>query len=209
MTAKFELLLLSLLSFISISMAATDCFTQVGDVYTIPSNFTYRVSKGIDCPVSERNTTCPLETGGVIGDISILNITIIAEEKVYDAIRHATNGTFEHSVDGSVANLTYQVSPGYKGFYGFTATLYCYAGTLGDCIGGDVPAGTAVAACEPRKLARSNDLDGTGGFVVVDDISTMTSNPAAHHSHLSTAHSILPNGILGIAVGAFVLWYFF
>ncbi|KAI4181757.1 MAG: hypothetical protein L6R41_006424 [Letrouitia leprolyta] len=193
-------------------MAATDCFTQVGDVYTVPSISTRRVSVGIDCPQSDRNTTCPLQTGGVITESRSLNITTDSEDKVFDAVRQATNGTFEESITSPVANFTYQVDPGTMGWYGFTPTLYCYGGTLGDCIGGDVVAGTAIEACEPRTLKDSsntgfNYFDGTGQFVVTDDISNTSTNPALDPSAGSTAHMNFPNGILGFLLGAIVLWH--
>ncbi|KAI4169306.1 MAG: hypothetical protein LQ343_005804 [Gyalolechia ehrenbergii] len=151
-------------------MAATDCFTQVGDTHTVPANSAQRVSVGIDCPTSERNITCPLQVGGFLKDSPTLNITTDSKDKVFHAVRQATNGTFDDPVIGSVSNFTYPVEPGAMGFYAFTLTLVCYEGTLGDCIGGDVEPGTPVEACEPRTLDGSSTTGfssfiGDGNFV--------------------------------------------
>ncbi|KAL8720654.1 MAG: hypothetical protein Q9225_002524 [Loekoesia sp. 1 TL-2023] len=123
--------------------------------------------------------------------MATLNITTNSTEKVFDAIEQATGKPFNDTVIGTVTNLTYQVEPGAMGYYGFTETLNCFAGTLGDCIGGDVMPGTAVEACEPKTLDGTDTsgyltLDGTGAFVRTDDISNMETNPSAMRPNGST-----------------------
>ncbi|KAL8992740.1 MAG: hypothetical protein Q9188_007507 [Gyalolechia gomerana] len=196
-------------------MAATDCFTQVGDTHTVPANSAQRVSAGIDCPTSERNITCPLQVGGFLKESPTLNITTDSKDKVFHAVRQATNGTFDDPVIGSVSNFTYPVEPGAMGFYAFTPTLVCYEGTLGDCIGEDVEPGTPVEACEPRTLDGSSttgfsNLVGDGNFVATAGISNMTTNPAAMEPQASSASSMrsaAPISILGSAIGAAMLWH--
>ncbi|KAL8727005.1 MAG: hypothetical protein Q9181_005862 [Wetmoreana brouardii] len=164
--------------------AATDCFAQVGDYYTKPAIITHRVSIGIDCPKSDRNSTCPLQTGGYVTDSAILNITTSSTPKIFDAIRQKTDKPFYDTITGSVTNSTVQVDAGTVGYWGWTVTLRCYAGTLGDCIGGDVKAGTAVEACTPSTLEATSStgspqFDGTGAFVATDNVVDMQTNPSA------------------------------
>ncbi|KAL8940130.1 MAG: hypothetical protein Q9216_002984 [Gyalolechia sp. 2 TL-2023] len=201
------------------SMAATDCFTQVGDTYSIPADRPQRVSAGIDCPDSEGALPCRLQTGGFLEESPTLNITTDSTAKVFDAVRQATNGTFDDPVVGSVANFSLSVEPGAIGYYAFTPTLFCYEGTLGDCIGGDIEPGTAIEACEPRTLdGPSSDgfsnFRGTGDFVATDEVSVlnMTTNPADSKPQIGLASIVRPalrNSIAGFVVGAAVLWHLY
>ncbi|KAL9020064.1 MAG: hypothetical protein Q9185_002678 [Variospora sp. 1 TL-2023] len=164
-------------------MAATDCFTQVGDSYSKPAGTTRRVSVGIDCPPSDNNVTCPLTVEGYIEEAATLNITTQSRSEIFDAVR-TDNRTFEDPVRGRTATFTYPVNPGRMGYYGFTVHLNCFAGTLSDCIGADVEAGTPIEACAPRTLSGGTPdgiptFDGTGAFVQTDDISEMSTNPSA------------------------------
>ncbi|KAL8902851.1 MAG: hypothetical protein Q9207_004340 [Kuettlingeria erythrocarpa] len=172
-----------LLLLFSKCMAATDCFTQVGDRYTKPSIVTHRVSVGIICPPSENNVTCPLVVEGLIQESATLNISTTSETEIFDAIQTADR-PFNASIRGSGPKFTYPVEPGRTGYYGFTPTFACFAGTLGDCIGGDVQPGTPIEACTPLTLSGGTaegtpTLDGTGAFVEADNISDMTTNPSA------------------------------
>ncbi|KAL8969568.1 MAG: hypothetical protein Q9197_004265 [Variospora fuerteventurae] len=164
-------------------MAATDCFTQVGDSYSKPAGTTRRTSVGIDCPPSDNHVTCPLTVKGYIEEAATLNITTQSTSEIFDAVR-TDNRTFEDPVRGRAATFTYPVNPGRMGYYGFTVHLNCFAGTLGDCIGADVEAGTPIEACAPRTLSGGTPdgiptFDGTGEFVRTDDISEMSTNPSA------------------------------
>ncbi|KAL9011605.1 MAG: hypothetical protein Q9173_003566 [Seirophora scorigena] len=168
---------------VSHGMAATDCFTQVGDRYSKPALRNHRISAGITCPPSDNNVTCPLDVEGDIEEPATLNITTQSTSDVFDAVR-TTDRPFEDSVRGRVPTFIFPVEPDRMGYYGFTVTLACFAGTLGDCIGGDVEPGTPIEACTPRTLSGGTadgtpTLDGTGAFVQTDDISEMSTNPSA------------------------------
>lgn len=175
-----------LLSYTPFSAAASaDCFTQQRDSYTKPSDGTSRVSVGVACPNSEDKRTCPVETGGFLNFASTLNITTKASAEVFETIGNATNTEIKKSVYGAVTNGTFDLEAGRTGFYGFTATYRCYAGTFKDCIE-DIPSGTAVEACTPETLKSDNSLrvpalEGTTSFVNTDSetIANMTTNPAA------------------------------
>ncbi|KAL8897616.1 MAG: hypothetical protein Q9192_002487 [Flavoplaca navasiana] len=167
-------------------MAAADCFAQVGDRYTKSSIVTHRISIGIECPPSGNNVTCPLEVEGFIQESATLNITTQFPDDIFEAVKATTDRPFNSSITGLAPNLTYSVEPGSTGYYGFTVTLGCFDGTLGECDGGDVEPGTPIEACTPLSLAGGTasgipTLDGTGGFVSTDDesISNMTTNPSA------------------------------
>ncbi|KAL8649403.1 MAG: hypothetical protein Q9210_004420 [Variospora velana] len=164
-------------------MAATDCFTQVGDRYSKPAVTTHRISLGIACPPTDNNITCPLTVEGYIEETATLNITTQSTSEIFDAVR-TDDRPFEDSVRGRGATFTYPVEADRMGYYSFTVKLGCFAGTLGDCIGGDVEAGTPIEACAPRTLLGGTSdgipiFDGTGGFVQTDDISEMSTNPSA------------------------------
>ncbi|KAI4287112.1 MAG: hypothetical protein L6R35_003627 [Caloplaca aegaea] len=172
-----------LLLLVSNGMAATDCFTQVGDSYSKPAGTTRRISVGIACPPSDNNVTCPLTAEGYFEEAATLNITTQSRSEIFDAVR-TDDRTFEDSVKGRGPTLTYPVDPGRMGYYGFTVHLRCFAGTLGDCIGADVEAGTHIEACAPMTLLGGTPdeiptFDGTGAFVQTDDISEMSTNPSA------------------------------
>ncbi|KAL8761297.1 MAG: hypothetical protein Q9184_002566 [Pyrenodesmia sp. 2 TL-2023] len=207
-----------LLLLVSKAMAATECFTQVGDRYTKPSITTHRVSVGITCPSSENNITCPLIVEGYIEEAATHNLTTASTTEIFEAVQTADR-PFNTSVRGSAPRFTYPVEPGRTGYYGFTVTLGCFAGTLGDCIGGDVEPGTPVEACSPMTLSGStaddtNTLDGTGAFVQSDDISEMTTNPSATtmpatdqtRESLATP-SACGSGILLFVIFISLLWY--
>ncbi|KAL8960931.1 MAG: hypothetical protein Q9193_002447 [Seirophora villosa] len=168
---------------VSDGLAAGDCFTQVGDRYTKPAPSTHRISAGITCPPSDNNVTCPLAVEGYIEEPATLNITTQSTSEVFDTVR-TTDRPFEDSVRGSAPTFTFPIEPDRMGYYGFTVTLACFAGTLGDCIGGDVEPGTPIEACTPRTLSGGTTdgtptLEGTGAFVQTDDISEMSTNPSA------------------------------
>lgn len=173
-----------LLLFVSNGMAATDCFTQVGDSYSKPAGSTRRrISIGIACPPSDNNVTCPLTVEGYIEEAATLNITTQFTSEIFDAVR-TDNRTFEDSVKGRGPTFTYPVDPGRMGYYGFTVNLNCFAGTLGDCIGADIEAGTPIEACAPRTLSGGTPdgiptFDGTGAFIRTNDVSEMSTNPSA------------------------------
>ncbi|KAL8706616.1 MAG: hypothetical protein Q9201_000363 [Fulgogasparrea decipioides] len=204
--------------------AATDCFTQVGDYYTKPAITTHRVSIGIDCPDSDRNNTCPLQTGGYVTESAILNITTNSTPKIFDAVRQKTGKPFYDTITGSVTNSTVQIEAGKMGYWGWTVTLRCSAGTLGDCIGGDVKAGTAIEACTPSTLEGASStgfpqLDGTGAFVATDNLADMQTNPSAspppaakasnENAESTAMHLVLVSGTLGSVVAANLVWQLF
>ncbi|KAL8834866.1 MAG: hypothetical protein Q9170_003566 [Blastenia crenularia] len=211
---------LLLLFLASNGLAATDCFTQIGDTYTKPSIVTNRVSVGLSCPLSQNNLTCLLPTGGLVTEFSTLNFTSDSENQIFQTVGKVTNTMFD-TVKGSVTNFSYNVDPGAMGYYGFTSTLNCYAGTLGDCIGGNITAGSAVEACEPRKLAGSSnsrypELDGMGAFVKTDSIADMSTNPSNQSSTDSSSgsagtamQSMSHFGALGTLVVGVLVWQFY
>ncbi|KAL8659352.1 MAG: hypothetical protein Q9226_000472 [Calogaya cf. arnoldii] len=191
-------------------MAAIDCFTQVGDRYTKPSIVTHRVSVGITCPPSENNVTCPLEVEGSIEEAAVLNITTQSPDDIFEAVE-TTARTFSSSTRGSGPKFTYPVEPGRTGYYGFTVILGCFAGVLGDCIGGDVKPGTSIEACTPMTLtggttAGIHTLDGAGALAQSDDISDMTTNPSATTilATEETQESVSASGALRSGVLIFV-----
>ncbi|KAL8787751.1 MAG: hypothetical protein Q9213_002071 [Squamulea squamosa] len=179
-------------------MAATDCFTQVGDRYTKPSILTHRVE-------------------GIIEEVATLNITTPSQDDIFEAMK-ATDRPFNRTLRGWAPKLTYPVEPGRTGYYGFTVTLGCFAGTLADCIGGEVQPGTSIEACTPMTLASGTTdgtptLDGTGAFVQSDDISHMTTNPSATAMPATeeTLKSVASLGALGSGMLIFmaiinILW---
>lgn len=218
MAPRLYSLPLLLLLLVSNARAATDCFTQVGDRYTKPSVTTHRVSVGITCPPSENNVTCSLVVEGCIEEPATLNITTASETEIFQAIQ-TTDRPFSASVRGSAPRFTYPVEPDRAGYYGFTVTLACFAGTLGDCIGGDVEPGTPIEACTPMTLSGGTadgipTLDGTGAFVQSDDISEMTTNPSATtmsatdetRQSLATSRGV-GSGILLFVISISLLWY--
>lgn len=220
MTLRIHSLSPLFLLLVSKCMAATDCFTQVGDRYTKPSIMTHRISVGIICPPSENNVTCPLVVEGYIQESATLNIstTSTSETAIFDAVQ-TTDRPFNASIKGSGPKFTYPVEPGRTGYYGFTPTLACFAGTLGDCIGGDVQPGTPIEACTPLTLSGGTadgtpTLDGTGAFVQSDKISDMSTNPsatampAAERTQESRATSRkCGSGILLYVISISLLWY--
>ncbi|KAL8852455.1 MAG: hypothetical protein Q9221_002685 [Calogaya cf. arnoldii] len=187
MTPKIQSLYPLLLLLVSESMAATDCFTQVGELYTKSANKTHRISVGIICPPSEKNFSCPLKHEGFIEEAGTLNITTQYPDKIFEAVQTPDRLTpFSSSTKGLGPKGIYKVQSGTAGWYGFTVKLGCYTGTLGDCIGGDVKPGTSIEACTPMTpIGRNNAglliLDGTSAFVLSDNItvSGMTTNPSA------------------------------
>ncbi|KAL8636850.1 MAG: hypothetical protein Q9226_009198 [Calogaya cf. arnoldii] len=136
--------LLPFLFLVSKTLAATDCFTQVGESYTQLADSDHRISDGIDCTRTSAGSTCSIQSGGYVTEKATVNITTKSEAKVYDAIRHPTGNPFYQSVTGTVGTVTYTVGSGQQGYSTFTSYLRCYEGTLGDCIGRDVQDGTAI-----------------------------------------------------------------
>ena len=116
---------------------------------------------------------------------SILNITTtdsIAD--IFQAVRQATNQSFDTSIQGVVRNVTSSVSPGQYGYIGFTLIYDCYEGVLASDCFKNLAAGTAVKACQPMTLGSVNGLpvfQGIPSFVSTDaaTASNMTTNPAA------------------------------
>ncbi|KAL8852463.1 MAG: hypothetical protein Q9221_002693 [Calogaya cf. arnoldii] len=144
--------LLPFLSLVSETLAATDCFTQVGDTYTQTAESNHRVSVSIECTRMSADFTCSVQSGGYVTEKATVNITTKSEAKLYDAIRHATGNPFYQSVTGTVGTFIYTVGSGQQGYSAFTSYLRCYEGTLGDYIGRDVQVGTPIQACTPTIL---------------------------------------------------------
>lgn len=185
MFSKSSLLLLAL-SACSVR-AATDCFTQVGDDYLNPASGTHRVSVGVDCRRnSSTDPSCNPQSSGYVTEPATLNITTDSSTKIYDAIREKTHKPFNETLTGLTNGSIYHIHAGSSGYIGFTAALRCFKGTVGDCIGGDVEADTAIEACTPVVIDSTTDKDGfaqlKGQYSFVsstpEEVANMTTNPA-------------------------------
>ena len=190
MYSKLSLLFL-ILSACSVR-AATDCFTQIGVNYTRRADDVHRISIGLDfnrdCPNTTGSlSTCTLSGEGFVTEAATLNITSASTPKILDTVRHTVGNQFNYSVTGYVGGVSITLHANESGYLGWTASMRCFAGTLGDCIGGDVEPGTAIEACTPvifSGAVSSSDNDGypllVGNATLVSaDTSNMSTNPAA------------------------------
>ncbi|KAG6994122.1 hypothetical protein G7Y79_00047g083480 [Physcia stellaris] len=185
MFAKPSLLLLALS--ICSAKAATDCFTQVGDAYKVPSNLSHYVSAGEVCDKSG-SPSCTVKAEGYVSESATLNIT--AQDSYFDileAVQDKVKEPFNRTLVGNITGKEYTLKPGDGGYALFTLNLRCFAGTVGDCFTPFVEPGTYIEACTPTTL---NDgfngdyptLDGTLRLVTVatDDskLASLKTNPA-------------------------------
>ena len=216
-------LLLLLLSACS-ARAATDCFTQIGDDYTRPADDVHRISIGLDFNQDCGNTTghpstCTLSGEGYVTEAATLNITSASTPKIFDTVRQKVDKPFNDTLAGAVGSTLMALNRNESGYIGFTTEMRCFAGTLGDCIGGDVEPGTTVEACSPTVLnndfttATDDDgflaLDGTIAFVAADasQVANMSTNPAAAKPVNNTSgkpadHDNGAGQMMGLGVGA-------
>ena len=216
MYSKSSLVLLAL-SACSVK-AATDCFTQIGDDYTRPANDVHRISIGLNVG---NNTDQTLTGEGYATEAATLNITSDSAPKIFDAVRQKTDKPFNDTLTGSVSTTVMHLYGNQSGYIGFTTQMRCFAGTVGDCIGGDVEAGTAIEACTPTVLnddftAQDDDgfamLDGTVAFVKVgnaSEVADMSTNPAAEKPANTTGGKPADQdngaGQMSLRAGAFAL----
>lgn len=190
MFSIFSLMLLALSA--CSAEAAVDCFTQAGDYYTKPADSPHRVSAGTVCKSTDNSTdgpSCNARAEGYVTDRATLNITSDSTTKAFDAVRQKVDKPFNDTLTGHVAGTEFHLNSGDAGYAGFTTEMRCFAGTLGDCIGGDIEAGTAIEACTPTVLNDDFSDDGSGfpsmngisAFVSTSesDVTSMTTNPAA------------------------------
>lgn len=123
-------------------------------------------------------------------EAATLNITSASTPKIFDAVRQKVDKPFNDTLTGVTSSTLMALNRNESGYIGFTTEMRCFAGTLGDCIGGDVEPGTAIEACTPTVLnddytATDDDgflaLDGTIAFVSADasQVANMSTNPAA------------------------------
>ena len=199
MYSKASLLLLTLSA--CTVRATTDCFTQIGVDYTKPADDVHRISKGISLG---NNTDQSLTGGGYVSESATLNITSDSALKIFQAVRQKVDKPFNGTLTGGTSSTIMHLHSNQSGYIGFTTNMRCFAGTLGDCIGGDVEEGTAIEACTPTILneiyyAEEDDsfiaLDGTISFVSTSpsEVANMTTNPAAVRPENATR---IPNGKL-------------
>ena len=202
MYSKSSLVLLTL-SACSVK-AATDCFTQIGDDYTKPADDVHRISIGINCGNTTGQLSCSLTGGGYVSEAATLNVTSDSTAQIFDAVRQSVDKPFNDTLTGGTSSTAMHLNRNDSGYIGFTTQMRCFEGTLGDCIGGDVEAGTAIEACTPTILneiyyAEEDDgfvgLDGTIAFVKTDasEVADMSTNPAATRPENATR---IPNGKL-------------
>lgn len=185
MISKPSLLLLALS--ICSAKAATDCFTQVGDAYKVPSNLSHYVSAGEVCDKSG-SPSCTVKAEGYVIESATLNIT--AQDSYFDvleAVRDNVKDPFNRTLVGNITGEEYTLKPGNGGYALFAVKMRCFAGTVGDCFTPFVEAGTYIEACTPTTL---NDefngdyptLDGTLRLVTVaaesSSLAGLKTNPA-------------------------------
>ncbi|KAL8790502.1 MAG: hypothetical protein Q9195_006333 [Heterodermia aff. obscurata] len=218
MCSTSSLLLLTLSA--SSVLAATDCFTQIGVDYIRPANAVHRISTGLnfahDCSntTNDSSSTCTLSGDGYVTEAATLNITTTASvPKIFSTIRQNVDKPFNDTLTGITGSTLMAIHRNESGYIGFTTEMRCFAGTLRDCIGGDVKPGTAVEACSPTVL---NDdftatdegfltMDGTIAFVAAsaEEVANMSTNSAAAKPEDTTSdggHS--GAGRMGLGVGA-------
>ena len=185
MLSKSSLLLLAF-SACSVK-AATDCFTQVGDSYLKPAAVTHRVSVGVDCGrESSTDLSCTPESSGYVTEAATLNITTDSSTKIYDAVRQKTDKPFKNTLTGEVHDAAYHIHNGSIGYIGFTASLRCYAGTVGGCIGGDVEADTAIEACTPTVGNDDFSNPDEDGFFSMKGLYSFVNSTAAEVANMTT-----------------------
>ena len=221
MFSKSSFLLLAL-SACSVK-AATDCFTQVGNATIKPAGVNHRVSVGADCrDGSSKDPSCNLESSGYVTEPATLNITTDSSTKIYDAVRQKVEKPFNDTLTGGVSGVSYNIHSQTAGYIGFTTTMRCYVGTVGDCIGGDVEAGTAVEACTPTIADddfSNHSPDGSyymkGTFRLVNstaaEVANMTTNPADSNPEgpdSGAGHLSLGAGAVSIIVAGLVFGLF-
>ena len=84
--------LLSLLSSMSTTTAATDCSTPPNMVIPTPDfharfpDSNHRFSAGVNCSSAKENATCQIQYGGRIIEEGTIKMTTASKIKVYDAI---------------------------------------------------------------------------------------------------------------------------
>lgn len=189
MHASLSILLSLLLPYCTTFSAAAsvDCFHQIGDSYTTPSNTTSQISAMVECSRSE-NRTCQLPSGGFLNVPSTLTINSTPTAEIFETIGKAVKTEFKKSLYGAVPNSTFPIQPGQTGYIAFTSILRCYDGVIvgSECFD-DVPAGESVTACQPSILSGHTsqgvpNLNGVAAFVTTTGERTASNradNPAA------------------------------